>query len=183
MKKEGVVTYFVGPDNYFSHAEDDKASLRFVIATLLTNGHMRSREVERSVLGIPHRTLMNWTRQLADQPPKSFYAPVRGRKDVVFTPEKAAECGRRLDTGLTVAEVARQAKVKSSTLHKALHRGRIPHVESDVAVPRTSEATSKSDRTRTDAQAAEVMGTACTRVGDRLAAVGSTPSCGPGGIG
>jgi len=126
---------------------------------------------------------MHWTRQLADQGPKSFCAPVRGRKAVVFTPEKAAECGRRLDTGLSVAEVARQAKVKSSTLHKALHRGRIPHVESDVAVPRTSEATSKSDRTRTDAQAAEVMGTACTRVGDRLAAVGSTPSCGPGGIG
>jgi len=35
LKKEGVVTYFVGPDNYFSHAEDDKASLRFVIATAL----------------------------------------------------------------------------------------------------------------------------------------------------
>ena len=28
LKKDGRVTYFVGPDNYFSHAETDVAGLR-----------------------------------------------------------------------------------------------------------------------------------------------------------
>jgi len=42
LKKDGRVTYFVGPDNFFSHAQTDVAGLRFAIATLITNGHVRA---------------------------------------------------------------------------------------------------------------------------------------------
>ena len=52
LKKEGQVTYFVGPDNYYSHAEADPAGQRFAIATLIVNGHVRASEVEASGLGI-----------------------------------------------------------------------------------------------------------------------------------
>ena len=108
LKKEGRVTYFVGADNYFSHAETDTAGPRFAMATLLAKRHVRACEVEASSLGIAHRTLLNWTRQLDEKGPGSFYAPRPGRGGAVITPGKSADCGRFLDAGETIAGVVRR---------------------------------------------------------------------------
>jgi hypothetical protein len=172
LKKEGRVTYFVGPDNYFSHAETDAAGQRFVIATLIANRHVRASEVEISSLGIAHRTLMNWTRQLDEKGPGSFFAPHPGRGGAVMTPEKAAECGRLLDAGETIAEVARRTGVGESTLRKAVTRGRVVRTTTTgvFASPGGVEGTTKSERGQWDARAAEGMGTACTRADERMAA-------------
>jgi hypothetical protein len=171
LNKDKQITYFLGPDNYFSHPEGDLASFRFVMATLLANGHLRPRDVIGSFLGISRRTLANWTKQLAQKGAGSFFVPPRVRGPVVLAPEKAAECGRLLDEGLRPAEVARRTKVDSSTLRKALAAGRIPRTgiveEASLGV---QEATDKAQRSRQDAQAAEGMGTACTRADERMAA-------------
>ncbi len=45
LKKAGCVTYFVGADNYYSHDIDDESGLRFAIATLIVNGHVRACDV------------------------------------------------------------------------------------------------------------------------------------------
>jgi hypothetical protein len=172
LKKEGRVTYFVGPDNYFSHAETDAASHRFVIATLIANGHVRACEVAASCLGIAHRTLMHWTRQLHAQGPGSFFVPRPGRGGAVMTPEKVAECGRLLAAGATIAQVARLAQVGESTVRKAVRGGRVvrPAAPAMAASPDGGAGTTKSERGRGDAQAAEGMGTACTRTDERMAA-------------
>jgi FAD/FMN-containing dehydrogenase len=111
LKKEGRVTYFVGPDNFFSHAETDVAGSRFALATLIANRHVRAIEVEGSDLGIAHRTLMHWTRQLEEKGPGSFYAPRAGRGGVVLTPEKLAECGRGLDAVWNPARLTNRARL------------------------------------------------------------------------
>ena len=172
LKKEGRVTYFVGSDNFFSHAEADDAGHRFAITTLIANRHVRASEVENSCLGIAHRTLMNWSLQLAEKGPGSFYVPRSVRGGTVMTLEKVAECGRHLATGATIPEVARQAGVNESTLRKAVGRGRVVRAAvSDMTLaPEGLEGTTKSDRSRFDAQAAEGMGTACTRADERMAA-------------
>jgi hypothetical protein len=172
LKKDGHVTYCIGSDNYFSHPEEDKAGERFAIATLIVNQHMRAVEVERSALAIPHRTLMRWCKQLEEKGAGSFYAPPRRRGALVMTAEVSAECGRLLADGLSTAEVARQVGVDASTLGKAKLRGDIVVVKptDGSAVETTTSATTKSDRTHQDAAAAEGMGTACTRAGERLAA-------------
>jgi transposase-like protein len=172
LKQEGRVTYFVGPDNYFSHAETDAAGPRFAMATLLANGHVRASEVEGSGLGIAHRTLMHWTRQLDQKGPGSFYAPRPRRGGAVMTPEKAAECGRLLAAGETIAGVARLTGVGESTLRKAVRSGRVlrPAATGVSASPGGAEGTTKSERGRSDARAAEGMGTACTRADERMAA-------------
>ena len=172
LKKEGRVTYFVGADNYYSHAETEAAGQRFAIATLIANRHVRAWEVEASGLGIAHRTLMNWTRQLADKGPGSFFAPHPGRGGAVMTPGKAAECGRFLDAGETIAGVARLARVKESTLRKAVRRGRVVRTGATGGATGHGgvEWTTKSERGRLDARAAEGMGTACTRANERMAA-------------
>jgi len=172
LKKEGHVTYFLGSDNYFSHAETDAAGQRFALATLVANGHVRASEVEVSGLGIAHRTLMHWTQQLDRKGPGSFYAPRPGRGGAVITPEKAAECGRLLAAGKTIAEVARLTGVGESTLRKAVRRGCVlrPAATGVSVSSGDVEGTTKSERGRSDAQAAEGMGTACTRADERMAA-------------
>jgi transposase-like protein len=172
LKKEGRVTYFVGADNYFSHAETDTAGPRFAMATLIANRHVRACEVEASSLGIAHRTLMNWTRQLDEKGPRSFYMPRPGRGGAVITPVKSAECGRFLDAGETIAGVARRASVGESTLRKAVRSGRVVRTAATGVSPSPGdvEGTTKSERGRLDAQAAEGMGTACTRADERMAA-------------
>jgi hypothetical protein len=172
LKKAASVTYFVGSDNYFSHSTTDAAGQRLAISTLIANRHVRACEVETSHLGIPRRTLMNWSRQLDDKGPGSFYMPRCGRGGAVMTPEKAIECARLLDEGNPISAVAGLTGVKDSTLRKALRGGRV--VRMGVAGAATSqggaEGTTKSERCRTDALAAEGMGTACTRADERVAA-------------
>jgi transposase-like protein len=172
LKKEGLVTYFVGPDNFYSHRDTDQAGQRFAMATLIANGHVCAREVERSILCIPHRTLMNWTGQLAAQGPGSFFAPRGRRGQTVMTKEKVAQCARLLDEQATIAAVARLADVDESTLRKAVKAGRVVRtsggtIDSGLGV---AEATSKSARGQADARAAEGMGTACTRANERMGA-------------
>ena len=172
LKKEGRVTYFVGVDNYFSHAVTDAPGQRFAISTLISNRHVRICEVESSSLGIPHRTLMNWTRQLDEKGAGSFYMPRPVRGGAVMTPAKTMECARLLDEGHSIPAIASLTGVKESTLRKALGNGRIVRTGAvgQAACQGGADGTTKSERSRTDAEAAEGMGTACTRAGERMAA-------------
>ncbi|MCM8623326.1 MAG: helix-turn-helix domain-containing protein, partial [Candidatus Accumulibacter sp.] len=141
LEKDGQVTYFVGGDNYFSHAAGDEASRRFALASLMENGHVKAAELERAPLNIPHRTLMNWVGQSRKAGPSSFFRPAAPSKPRIMTPDKSAECARLLSEGKRPSEVARQVGVKESTLRKAIGRQAVPHlaplseerVESDPA--------------------------------------------------
>ena len=172
LKKEGLVTYFVGADNYFSHAVADAAGQRFIIASLIANRHVRVCEVESSSLGIPRRTLMHWIRQLDEKGPGSFYRPHPGRGSAVMSPEKIMECQRHLNAGNSIPEAARLTGVNESTLRKAVSGGRVVRTATTgaAATQGGAEGTTKSERSRTDALAAAGMGTACTRADERMAA-------------
>jgi hypothetical protein len=169
LEKDGIRTYFTGADNYFSHPVGDSASERFAIAILIANSHVRPCEITRSFLGIPHRTLMNWSQQLQQRGSPSFFEPRRVRGATVMTQQKIAECERLLlNNG--IAEAARRACVKESALRKAISSGRIIHQEGLVAACEDKAGTTKSERCRLDAQAAEGLGTACTRADERVEA-------------
>jgi transposase-like protein len=171
LDKEGRVTWFVGSDNFFSHPADDLAGHRLALATLMDNGHARPCQIS-ATLGTPHRTLMRWRRQLGESGAGSFYQPRGVRGGAVLTAEKAAECGRLLGAGESVAAAARHAGVGQSTLRKAVAAGRVTAIaaaERPAAADREPPVT-KSERSREDAAAAEGMGTACTRAGERTAA-------------
>lgn len=171
LHKEGWVTYFVGGDNYFSHPVEDRASFRFILATLVENGHVRARDLEGAPLCIAHRTLMHWVRQLRTAGSGSFFhVPLRARARVM-TPDKILECEERLAAGKSIAAVARQAGLEASTLRKAIGRGTVQSSTGGAQARVCSGAsTTKSERSRADAQAASGMGTACTRADERMAA-------------
>ncbi len=172
LRQDKQVTYFIGGDNYFSHAEDDAASERFALSSLMANRHVRAAELERSAGKYPHRTLMNWMAQYREEGPGSFYRAAPVRKPRVMTAEKAAECAGLLAAGYTLAAAARSAGVGESTLRKAILRKTLiaaaQPASMEGAQPVT--ATTKAERSRIDAEAADGIGTACTRANERMAA-------------
>ena len=171
LKREGRVFYFVGGDNYFSHLADDVASFRFSLATLMENGHVRPRDLEKPPLCIAHRTLMNWLSQLRAEGPDSFFRPGRRPSAPVMTPDKVMECERLFVGGLSVSAVAQCVGIKESALRKAMGRGAVRRVCGGSRESVAGDAsTTKAERSRTDAEAAVGMGTACTRADERVAA-------------
>ena len=119
LEKDGLVTYFLGGDNYFSHAKGDRKSERFALTNLMENGHVRACDLEQPPLSIPHRTLMHWKAQYRKDGPVSFFRTFEGPRPPIMTPQKSAECAGLLADGHRPSEVARLAGIKESTLRKA----------------------------------------------------------------
>jgi len=174
LKKEGKVIYLLGGDNYFSHPQQDKQGRRFALASLMQNGHVRASELQNE-LGIAHRTLMNWKTQCENDGAASFYRQVSSARPQVMTEQIKAQCAALLATGTCASDVAKQVGIKDSTLRKAIKREAIVRVP--VAIPQTDKGSSKSERSLTDAQAAEGLGTACTRADERVAAAMGLAGC------
>jgi hypothetical protein len=171
LEKDGHVTYFVGDDNYFSHREGDDASRRFILASLMENGHVRACDLEEAPLCIPHRTLMNWLGQLREQGADAFFRSAQRAGSRVMTPEIVAQCEGLFARGMSVANVAKHAGIGESTLRKALGRGAVRKPSAGFSASAVEDGGStKSERSRLDAEAASGMGTACTRADERVAA-------------
>jgi hypothetical protein len=171
LKKEGLVTYFAGGDNYYSHPEGDLKAERFAFATLMENGHVRPRDLEGSPLFFKHRTIMNWVEQLRGEGPGSFFRPRCSKNVPVMKLEKIAECERLFRDGKNVPKVAELVGIKESTLRKAIKRGAISQpLEGNGEPTKPDVSTTKAERSRADANAAAGMGTACVRVEDRVVA-------------
>jgi hypothetical protein len=183
VERDGWVTYFIGGDNYFTHTKEDVRSRRFILASLMENDHLKAGDLSGPPLLIPQRTLMNWRAQFRKDGPASFFAVHDQPKTVIMTPEKSLQCATLLAQGLRVSVVARQTKIDESTLRKAVKRG----VIAKHAVERTDNmqhisvdpvtASTKSERSRIDAQAASGIGTACTRADERIDAAFGLATC------
>lgn len=176
INKEGTVTYFVGSDNYFSHSTNDLNARRWILATFINNGHVRPRDLEVAPLNIPHRSLMNWIKQLREKGPSSFFLPPATKKPRVFNPEVVENCLNSFSEGLDVVNVAKKNNIKESTLRKAMKRG-LFKAESSNSDSSLSTASNLSERSRRDSEVATQIGTACTRTDERIfAAMGLAES-------
>lgn len=183
LECDGQVIYFVGGDNYFSHPQGDIKCRRFVLASLMENGHVRAVDLAAAPLLIPHRTLMNWTAQFRKEGSAAFFRNAAVAKPPVMSAQMSAQCASLLAEGLRPSEVARRVGIKESTLRKALKRRAIPELaqragsvgsQADIA---TVAGSTKSERSRVDAQAADGMGVACTRADERIAAALGLAQC------
>jgi hypothetical protein len=178
LEKDGLVTYFLGGDNYFSHPTGDRKSERFALTSLMENGHVRACDLEKPPLSLPHRTLMHWKAQCRKDGPASFFRNIEGPRSAIMTPAKSAECAGLLADGHRPSEVARLAGINESTLRKAIERQGVPRLTKNSAVNEPKEiGASKSKRSRADAVAAGGMGTACTRADERVAAAMGLVEC------
>jgi hypothetical protein len=87
-----------------------------------------------------------------------------------MTPQKIAQCQKLLAEGKRISQAARAAGITDSTLRKAIERGELIEPVSVKSSEPNHPASTKAERSRRDAEAAEGMGTACTRADERMAA-------------
>ncbi len=184
LERDGQVIYFVGGDNYFSHPKDDAKSRRYALASLMENGHVRAVDLQGPPLLIAHRTLMNWKAQYREEGSASFFRNAQTARPSVMSQEMSAQCAKLLAEGMRPSVVARRVGINESTLRKACKRGAIPVWPAAHESVTTNEAdvvqasfSTKSERSRDDAQAASGMGVACTRADDRIAAAVGLSQC------
>ena len=131
LRKEGWVYYYTGSDLYHSHPVADDQSKRFMLASLVSNGHCRAVDLERSELNIPYRTIMNWCNHLSEEGSGYFFKPLRRRSGTVMTDELCSRCGMLLSHGHTFADVAHMTGINASTLQKAVRSGRVAVLSHD----------------------------------------------------
>jgi hypothetical protein len=183
LERDGQVIYFVGGDNYFSHPQDDVKSRRFVLASLMQSGHVRAVDLEGAPLCIAHRTLMNWVAQYRKDGSVSFFRNAPVARPSVMSAQVSTQCAALLAEGLRPSVVARRVGIQESTLRKAIKRQAIavlpecsdPHAQQGAGS--TKAGSTKAERSRDDAQAADAMGTACTRADERVAAAVGLAQC------
>jgi transposase len=168
-RADGQWMYCVGVQPFAVHAADDRRAFLVTIAQLVTTGACRPCEIVRT-FGVSKRSVLRGVARLRDGGHESFFVARKGRRSgTVLTKEVLAQAQQQLDEGTAKSAVAARLKVPSDTLRKALADGRL------VQRPRPRVA-DKSARSVEDAVAADGMGTACTRIAERvLASLGRLP--------
>jgi transposase len=161
-------TYFIGLCPVYYHDVADHDHFRLTIAQLVESGACRQHEI-MTTFGITKNKVIRAVRQVRERGVRSFFTKRRTRKGgTKLTIPKLRQAQLLLDGGASRPETAEQSGVKYDTIRKAVNDGRLRETAGQWL-----HATTLSERSMADAWAAEGMGTACTRPGERvLAALG-----------
>lgn len=139
---------------------------RVISSQLIDSGSCTQAEIIHG-FGVSKSSVARSIRCYREEGVEAFFQPRGGRRGgKILNQEVLAVAQRLLDEGHSRGEVAAELDVKPDTLRKAIADARLCEPPERVGVD-------KSARSVQDAVAGEGMGTACTRVGERvLAAVG-----------
>jgi len=160
-----MVVYSHGVLPIFTHPKDDKRTYRMFIGHLIAEGLCKF-TVIRDNLGIPNSTLRRIVDTYKTKGAAGFYEDKRNtRKGAVLTEGVKSEVQDMLDDGFSVSDTAKYFDIKYDTVSKAVHDGRLHKPKSKSALKKDS-LKSKSERTVEDS--ASELGTACTRLTDRI---------------
>ena len=167
-------TYFVGTHPVYTHPADNVRLFRLVTAQLINSGSCTQIEIINT-FGVPRSSVSRSINKLRTEGIEGFMqrrqSGGRGR-GTVFTTKVLSEAQQLLDEGYARREVSDELGVRQDTLRKAITSGRLVEPE------KRPQITDKSSRTLLDGNAADGMGTACTRIDERFAAsIGKLP-CG-----
>src|SRR6266436_193607 len=124
QQEDGKVVYFHGLLPVFQHEEKDLKSFRMFTSQLIANGTVRQRDIVRA-FGVPLATVKRYMKVHRQQGAAGFYQQPRRRSATVLTAEVKQRAQALLDEGKSVAEVSREISVAGTTLHKAIHTGRL----------------------------------------------------------
>lgn len=159
-------TYFLGGYPVHFHNADDQKMFRLVTSQLIESGGCRQIEIIRT-FGVSKSSVIRYQNLLRESGPNGFFKPRAVRSGgSVFTPEVLSQAQTLLDEQYTRSEISDKLQIKYDTLRKAINDGRLQETK-----PESPAATTKSARNIEDTKAAKGMGTACTRVEDRIDAV------------
>jgi hypothetical protein len=186
VREDGQWIYFCGMQPVFQHAETDHRAFQMFTAQLICQGACRLKDIVRT-FGVSKNSVIRSVNKYRAGGVAAFFTPRARRGASVITPEVAVQAQQLLGAGRSTREVADELGLKLDTLRKAIQQRRLikPSVSQPLPQPGepTAEAapvadpTTATDRsTRAIDDAAAEMGTACTRVEERvMAAIGLLP--------
>lgn len=155
-------TYFIGSHPICSHDAADLRLFRLTFAQLIDTGNCRACEIIKT-FGVSKSSVDRAVRRYRAGGVEAFFMR-RSRRGTgtVMTPEVLGQAQRMLNAHDSRRTVADELHIPYATLVKAIQDERL-HVPQGPPPGST-----KSDRSIRDAEAAEGMGTACTRAGERI---------------
>jgi len=157
-------TYFVGTYPIYSHRKRDQRMFRLITSQMIESGACRQIDIQR-IFGVSKSSVIRSLNKLRTGGAEAFFTQRRGRRGgKVFTSEVLEKAQGLLDQGSSRKDAAQELGVKYDTFRKAINDGRL--IESRT----TGLVITKSSRNLLDVAAADGMGTACTRVGERVLA-------------
>jgi hypothetical protein len=127
VRNEETVTYFHSGMPVFSHAQDDRASFRLIMAQLHVTCGAKQADLARA-FGVPQITIKRAVKQYRQNGAKGFYAPRATRGASVLTTEVLNKAQGHLDEGMPPRKVAELLGIKPDTLSKAIQAGRLHKV-------------------------------------------------------
>ncbi len=166
FRDDNTWTYFLGGYPIHSHKADDWKMFRLVSSQLIESGGCRQVDVIKT-FGVSKSSVIRYQNLLRKGGSSAFFKPRAVRSGGrILTDAILVHAQSLLDEDYTRSEISRELDIKYDTLRKAIKDGRLKETRKH-----SSTATTKSSRNVEDAKASEGMGTACTRVEDRIEAV------------
>jgi hypothetical protein len=123
-RTDETVTYFHYGLPIFSHAQDDRASFRFITALLHVTCGAKQAELART-FGIPKINIKRVVKIYRASGPAGFFAERAHRGAAVLTESVMQQAQSQLDAGQTPREVAALLEIKPDTLIKAIRAKRL----------------------------------------------------------
>ncbi len=163
-RDDEIWTYFLATHPIYSHKKNDHRMFRLITSQLIDSGVCRQVDIIRT-FGVSKSSVIRSLNKLRYGGPEAYFVQRRGRRGgKVLTTEVVEKAQRLLDQGYTRNDAVEELGVKYDTFRKAINDGRL------IESTHTEAAISKSSRNVLDAAAADGMGIACTRVGERVLA-------------
>lgn len=140
---------------------------KFISSQLIVSGSCRQIEIIKT-FGVAKNNVIRSVNKLRTEGAEAFFRPRKVRRQSTVLTQTVKEAAQELlDQNLSRKDVAEELNIKVDTLRKAIIDGRLHEPARQLSVS-VEKASSKSSRNQTDADAAEGLGTACTRVTERV---------------
>jgi transposase len=163
-RDDEIWTYFLATHPIYSHRKNDHRMFRLITSQLIDSGACRQVDIRRA-FGVSKSSVIRSLNKLRCGGAEAFFVQRRGRRGgKVLTTEVLETAQRLLDQGYSRNDAVEELGVKYDTFRKAINDGRL------VESTHTEAIITKSSRNVVDAAAADGMGIACTRVGERVLA-------------
>ncbi len=160
-----MLVYSQGILPIFTHPKDDKRTYHMFLGQLIVEGACKF-TVIRDNLGIANSTLRRIVNKYKAKGVVGFYEKSSsGKKRTILTDEVKEEAQRMLNEEFSVSDIAEHFNIKYDTLQKAVQDGRLYRPVKKFRSNANSLKT-KSERTVEDSKSE--LGTACTRLTDRI---------------
>ena len=163
-REENLWTYFISLQPIMSHSADNVRMFRLTASQLIDSGACRQVDIIKA-FGVSKSSVDRSLQTLREKGPEAFFAPRKKRSGgTKLTQNVLVKAQNFLDQGYSRREISDDLGIKYDTLRKAINDGRLWEQKHSESV------STKSSRNGVDAAAADGMGTACTRVEERVSA-------------